>query len=250
MPLRAVVFDLFDTLVDVHMEGLPLVTLNGRTFPSTAGVLHAEVAQHAPVTLEEFAAAQRAVIEEVMQPRHAAGREFPTRERFDFVLARLGLAHPELAERLTSLHMGLLVGQVRHLAHHGDVLARLRARGVKLAVCSNFSHSQTALAILESARLRWHFDAILVSDAVGFLKPRPEIFRATLGALGSAPEETLHVGDSLSADIGGAAALGMRTAWITRRVAKTEEALAKHAGPKPDHVVSDLAEIADIAERG
>jgi len=249
MPLRAVVFDLFDTLVDLHMDGLPLVTLNGRTFPSTAGLLHAELARHASVTLEEFAAAQRAVVQEVMEPRHKAGRELPTRERFDLVLARLGVARPELAERLTAVHMGLLAGQVRHLAHHAHVLGRLRAHGVQLAVCSNFSHSQTALAILESAGLRWHFDAILVSDAVGFLKPRPEIFRATLGALGSAPEETLHVGDSLSADIAGAAALGMRTAWVTRRVPKTDEALAKHSGPRPDYVVTDLAEVAEIAER-
>lgn len=248
MPLRAVVFDLFDTLVDLHMDGLPLVTLNGRTFPSTAGVLHAEIARHAPISLDEFALAQRAVDQEVRAPRYEAGREFPTRERFDLVLAGLGIEHPELAERLTALHMGMLVGQVRYLAHHAGVLERLRGR-VQLAVCSNFSHSQTALAVLEAAGLRWHFDAVLVSDAVGFRKPRPEIFGATLGALGAAPEETLHVGDSLSADVAGAAALGMRTAWITRRVPKAEEALAQHTGPRPDHVVTDLAEIAEIAQR-
>jgi HAD superfamily hydrolase (TIGR01509 family) len=248
VPLRAVVFDLFDTLVDLHMDGLPLVTLNGRTFPSTAGVLHAEIAQHAPVSLDEFALAQRVVDQEVRAPRYEAGREFPTRERFDLVLAGLGVEQPELAERLTALHMGLLVGQVRHLAHHAAVLAQLRGR-VQLAVCSNFSHSQTALAVLEAAGLRWHFDAVLVSDAVGYRKPRPEIFRATLGALGTAPEETLHVGDSLSADVAGAAALGMRTAWITRRVPRAEEELAKHAGPRPDHVVADLAEIAELAKR-
>jgi 2-haloalkanoic acid dehalogenase type II len=249
VPLRAVVFDLFDTLVDLRMDGLPLVTANGRTFPSTAGALHEEVARHAPVSFEAFAAAQRAVMQEVQTPRHAAGRELPTRERFDFVLARLGVEHPELAERLTALHMRMLAGQVRHLAHHPAVLAELRAAGVSLAVCSNFSHSQTALAILEAAGLRWHFDAILVSDAVGFLKPRPEIFRATLGALGATPEQTLHVGDSLVADVAGAAALGMRTAWLTRRVAKPDDALAKHTGPPPDHVVADLAEITAIARR-
>jgi len=245
VPLRAVVFDLFDTLVDLHMDGLPLVTVNGRTFPSTAGVLHAELARHAPISLDEFALAQRIVDQEVRAPRYEAGRELPTRERFDLVLAGLGIGHPELAERLTALHMGMLVGQVRHLAHHAGVLEELRGR-VRLAVCSNFSHSQTALAVLEAAGLRWHFDAVLVSDAVGFRKPRPEIFRATLGA---APEETLHVGDSLSADIAGAAALGMRTAWLTRRVPKADEALAEHTGARPDYVVADLAEIAEIARR-
>ena len=248
MPLRAIVFDLFDTLVDLHMDGLPVVTVNGRSFPSTAGVLHAEIARHAPVSIEEFATAQRVVDQEVRAPRYEAGRELPTRERFDLVLAGLGAPHPELADRLTALHMRLLVQQVRHLAHHAEVLAQLRSR-VMLAVCSNFSHSQTALAVLEAAGLRWHFDAVLVSDAVGYRKPRPEIFRATLGALGVAPEEALHVGDSLSADVAGAAALGIRTAWITRRVPKAEEALAKHSGAKPDHVIADLSELAEIVQR-
>jgi HAD superfamily hydrolase (TIGR01509 family) len=248
VPIRAVVFDLFDTLVDLHMDGLPLVTLSGRSFPSTAGVLHAEIARHAPaIALEDFARVQREVDQSVRAPRYEAGREFPTLERFDLLLARLGLRErAALAERLTALHMGMLVGQVRNLAHHVAVLERLRGR-VQLAVCSNFSHSQTALSVLEAAGLRWHFDAVLVSDAVGYRKPRPEIFRATLGALGVAPDEALHVGDSLSADVAGAAALGLRTAWITRRVPQPEEALARHTGPRPDHVVADLSEIADLA---
>jgi len=249
VPLRAVVFDLFDTLVDLDMDGLPLVTVNGRTFPSTAGALHEELARHAPVSLDAFAQAQRAIDEEVRAPRYEAGREFPTRERFDLVLARLGVRDDgALAERLTALHMGLLVGQVRRHAHHAELLAQLRS-SAQLAVCSNFSHSQTALAVLEAAGLRWSFDAVLVSDTVGFRKPRPEIFRATLGALGTAPEETLHVGDNLAADVSGAASLGMRTAWITRRVAKPDEALAKHGGAQPDHVVADLREIAEIVRR-
>ncbi len=248
MPLRAVVFDLFDTLVDLHMDGLPLVTVNGHTFPSTAGLLHAEIARHAPVSLAEFAAAQRVVDQEVRAPRYEAGREFPTRERFECVLAGLGVEHAGLSERLTQLHMELLRSQVRAFAHHAEVLSNLRQR-VRLAVCSNFTHSQTALAVLEDAGLRWHFDAVVVSDAAGFRKPRPESFRATLGAVEVAPAETLHVGDNLSADVAGAAAVGMRTAWITRRVPKAAEALAKHAGARPDHVVADLAEIVEIAAR-
>ncbi len=249
MPLRAVAFDLFDTLVDLDMDGLPLVTLNGRSFPSTAGALHVELARHAEIPLAAFAEVLRAVDRELRAPRYEAGRELPTRERFDAVLARLGLAQADLSERLTALHMAMLRQQVRTLAHHAGVLAQLRERA-RLAVCSNFSHSPTALAVLEEAGLRGFLDAVLVSDAVGFRKPRPEIFQATLDALGSAPEETLHVGDNLAADIAGAAAVGMRTAWLTRCVKSPDEALAQHTGPRPDHVVGDLRELAEIVARG
>jgi len=88
----------------------------------------------------------------------------------------------------------------------------------------------------------------VISDAIGFRKPRAEIFEAVLAELGVAPEETLHVGDNLAADIGGAAPLGIRTAWITRRIADREAALRAHEGPSPDRVIADLAEIEDLLD--
>jgi putative hydrolase of the HAD superfamily len=103
-----------------------------------------------------------------------------------------------------------------------------------------------ALALLEDCGLRAHLDALVISDAIGIRKPRAEIFEAVLAQLGVAPEQTLHVGDSLSADVAGAASLGIKTAWITRRVADRQAALRAHEGPAPDCEISDLAEIADL----
>jgi FMN phosphatase YigB (HAD superfamily) len=57
----------------------------------------------------------------------------------------------------------------------------------------------------------------------------------------------LHVGDQLESDVGGAAELGLRTAWITRRVADSADARARYSGPAPDHVVADLAEVPALA---
>jgi putative hydrolase of the HAD superfamily len=80
-------------------------------------------------------------------------------------------------------------------------------------------------------------------------KPRPEIFAEALRRLEIAPEQALHVGDNLDADVAGAAALGIRTAWLTRRVSDPLAALARHAGPEPDLTIADLAELpARLAE--
>jgi putative hydrolase of the HAD superfamily len=114
---------------------------------------------------------------------------------------------------------------------------------VKLAVCSNFSHSQTALRILEDAGLRWHFDAVLVSDATGYRKPRREIFDATCAVIGVPPAETLHVGDHLKLDVAGGSAAGLHTAWLVRRIPDPEAKLREHDGPAPSHVIRDLAEV-------
>ena len=48
MSYRAVLFDLFDTLVMFHRDRLPEIQVNGRTIRSTAGHLHAAFRPFAP----------------------------------------------------------------------------------------------------------------------------------------------------------------------------------------------------------
>lgn len=242
MAIRAVVFDLFDTLVDLSMHNLPRIEIGGRSVPSTAGVLHEVVAAHSDVDFERFIAVLTEVDHAFRETRHARGLELPTLERFEAVVDRLGIDTPGLPGVLTEAHMGMIREQVSVPEHHKQVLDDL-ARRVRLGLCSNFSHSAMALCLLDDCGFRAKLDALVISDVIGIRKPRAEIFEAVLAELGVAPEETLHVGDSLSADIGGAAPLGIRTAWITRRIVDREAALRGHAGPSPDCVIEDLSEI-------
>jgi FMN phosphatase YigB (HAD superfamily) len=247
MAIRAVVFDLFDTLVDLSMRNLPHVEIEGRSVPSTAGALHKAVATHSKIDFEHFIAALTEVDRAFRKTRYAQGLELPTLERFEAVVDRLGIDAPELPGILTDTHMGLIRGQVSVPENHERVLDDL-ARRVRLGLCSNFSHSAMALGLLDECGFRTHLDALVISDAIGFRKPRAEIFEAVLAELGVAPEETLHVGDSLSADIGGAAPLGIRTAWITRRIDDRDAALRAHEGPSPDYVIADLSEIEGLLD--
>jgi len=251
--IRAVLFDLFDTLVDLPMAGLPRRIVAGRSVPTTAGAVHAALARHAPVDFETYTSAQREVDERMRAEFWGQGRELPTPVRFAHVLARLGVADPAgaVAGEMTGAHMGMLVGLVRAPAHHGAVLDALHAR-VRLGLCSNWSWTPSALAILESAGLAARLDALAISHDVGVRKPRREIFEAALAALAVAPDEALHVGDDLAADVAGAAALGIRTVWITRCVGDPEAARARTPHARPDFVVRDLAELEAIlaADRG
>jgi FMN phosphatase YigB (HAD superfamily) len=157
------------------------------------------------------------------------------------------MADPALAEHLVETHMSGLEGHVRGVDHHGEVLQVLGAE-VRIGLCSNFSHSPTAMRVLERTGLREYFDAIVVSDQLGIRKPRPEIFEAVLEALDVAPEETLHVGDNLAADVAGAARVGIRTAWVTRRVRDPQAALAEFDGPRPDWQIEDLRELPPLLD--
>ena len=51
------------------------------------------------------------------------------------------------------------------------------------------------------------------------------------------------MGDSLRADVVGAAGLGIKTAWLTRRVKDPAAALEAYEGPAPDFTIRDLSEI-------
>jgi FMN phosphatase YigB (HAD superfamily) len=240
--IRAVSFDLFDTLVDLLLDELPRVRVGGVDVGPSTPELHQALGEASGLSLEAFAAALREVDRTIRRERYVEGREVSTRERFSALLQSLGREDDGLVERLRSVHMGRLRGQVRELGHHPALLAALRAR-LPLGVCSNFTDAGTALSILDEAGLAPHLDAVAISDSVGWRKPRAEIFEAVLDALGVAPAELLHVGDNLDADVAGAAALGIRTAWLTRRVRDPAAARARYAGPPPDYELSDLAEL-------
>lgn len=52
-------------------------------------------------------------------------------------------------------------------------------------------------------------DAVLDSSELGFSKPDPRMFAAALRATNTTADETIHVGDSLAADVRGAASVGI-----------------------------------------
>ncbi len=240
--IGAISFDLFDTLVDLkidyHMGGHP-----------TANVLHDAVSEHADLTFDEFVEQLRSIDRQFRNERAAAGIEVPTLERFGRLVETLEIAAPGLPERLTHIHMGVIESHVEVPGHHCAILRSLHER-TRVGVCSNFTHAATARRILDQGGLSSELDTIVISEEVGLRKPRAEVFEAMLSGLGAQAGETLHVGDNLRADVAGAAALGIRTAWVTRRVPDPEKALADYEGPRPDWIIHDLAELQSLLDSG
>jgi putative hydrolase of the HAD superfamily len=96
-----------------------------------------------------------------------------------------------------------------------ETLVELAARGVRLGVISN-SHR-----CLQSFQSHFALDGLLSaavsSSILGFMKPDPRIFRAALGQVGVDPARAVMVGDSLSHDVEGALAAGMRGVLLARQ---------------------------------
>jgi HAD superfamily hydrolase (TIGR01549 family) len=243
--IRALSFDLFDTLVDLLLEALPPVKIDGEMVSPTAPALYAALGEGAAISFEVFARTLRGVDRDIRRSQYEEGREVSTRVRFASLARALGIDDPPLVERWRIEHMSRLRAQVRAVDGHPEVLRALRAK-VRTAVCSNFTDSETALGVLDDASLGGAFDAIAISDTVGWRKPRREIFEAVAGELGLDPREILHVGDNLDADVAGAAALGMRTAWLTRRVKEPSAAFLRYRGPRPEFTIRALSELAAL----
>jgi beta-phosphoglucomutase-like phosphatase (HAD superfamily) len=76
---------------------------------------------------------------------------------------------------------------------------------------------------LESFGLRDALQVVITSASAGFYKSRPEIFLHAAAALSADPRRTVHVGDSLRYDVGGASRVGMGTVWLRRDDARRSD---------------------------
>ena len=85
-------------------------------------------------------------------------------------------------------------------------LDALAARGVKLGIISNWDARLRPL--LANLNLTRHFSSIVVSCEAGATKPDSRLFTKAASELGVAPGELLHVGDSMTMDVGGAESAG------------------------------------------
>jgi putative hydrolase of the HAD superfamily len=94
------------------------------------------------------------------------------------------------------------------------LLETLRGRSLRLAVVANTWPDPARLVRreIEELGVAERVDRIVLSGEVGVRKPSPAIFERALAELGIDPLEALFVGDRLSDDVAGAAAVGISTA--------------------------------------
>ena len=245
MPCSAILFDLFDTLVRFDRERMPQIEINGKTVRSSAGLLHAILTTQAPqVGLDRCYEALGESWREAERLRAIDHREVPAAARFAHFFRTLGLDETALPDgfgrALIDAHRNALGRAAEFPAHHGPLLRRLAER-YKLAVVSNFDYTPTALDILERAGVVDLFETIVVSDEVGWRKPRRDIFDAALDRLGVGAQESLFVGDRADMDVLGAQQIGMDAAWINRDGEPLPAGIQA-----PTYEIRDLGELATI----
>lgn len=94
-----------------------------------------------------------------------------------------------------------------------QTLATLRGRGYKTALLTNWD--QRVRRVVAETNFNDLFDHLFISSEIGHEKPDPQIFGHCQNTLELAPEQILHIGDSLQHDIVGAQAAGWHAIRIT-----------------------------------
>jgi len=122
--------------------------------------------------------------------------------------------------------------------HAPAVLATIRKRGLKTAICSNAPFPPELMRRQVAANgIGSLMDAVVFSSEVGRRKPAPEMYVAALDAIRANAEQTLFVGNRVREDYEGPLAQGMRAVICT----------AHNHEPIPDGIpsIESLAGVLD-----
>ena len=193
--IRAILFDAYGTLFDVHSVAL----LAEQLFPGKGS---------------EISSLWRAKQIEYTHLRTLSGRYKNfwgvTRDALDFALARLG-------PRITNEQAEKLMSQYGCLSAFPETVAtlkQLRTLGLPLGILSNGTPQMLDIAI-KSAGMGGLFDHVLSVDAVRQYKTAPAAYQLGPDALGLPAKQILFV-SSNGWDAAGAAWFGYTSYWINR----------------------------------
>jgi 2-haloacid dehalogenase len=111
-----------------------------------------------------------------LQGRHADFWQV-TGDALDFSLETLGIADPRLRSRLMNLYLTLDA-----YPEVPEVLKRLKATGLKIAILSNGSPGMLRAAV-DGARIAAMVDAVFSIEEVGVYKPHPKVYQLAVDSL-------------------------------------------------------------------
>ena len=117
-------------------------------------------------------------------------------------------------------------------------LVGLRKRGARLVAASNWDCSLHE--VLEETAIAAHLDGAVSSAEAGAAKPDARVFHAALNLVGCSAGDAVHVGDSLEADVRGAAAAGLRAVLLDR------DARVRERDIPPHQTIGSLAELLSV----
>jgi putative hydrolase of the HAD superfamily len=227
MKYKAVIFDLFGTLIDTFSTAEYEEVMS-----EMAGILHAPASEFSRLWFDSF---KERMTGELDTPRGS----------IEYILKKLKLkATDEEIEHASEVRLDFSARNMVPRPGAVEVINRLKSSGYKTGLISDCSQEipkawpQTAFAPI--------FDVTVFSSLVGMKKPDPRIYLIATEKLGVTPRECLYIGDGSSQELTGALQAGMSPVLI--RV--PDETVDSHFVDREEGwngpVIESLEEIPDL----
>jgi putative hydrolase of the HAD superfamily len=234
MVIKAVGFDFFGTLVKAEAD-------------STACVL--SICNHLQqcgyeISDDDFIANYRSVVVKHRKTRYETLREVNNCILVADTLQRMGMEAEASSSNIVSAvekYFGLW--RLTLFPNVPMVLKRL-GETFTISLVSNFTNSAFLHQSLKKLGIDKVFDHIIVSDAVGWRKPHPRIFKHFLKLSKAKAEEAIFLGDEIETDIMGARDMGIRAVLISR--SSQVENQPRKSSIFPNEIVRSITEFEEL----
>ena len=222
MRIRAITLDLDDTLWPIEPV---MVRAEER--------LDAWIKTHCPRAAEKYPiAAMRELRDRIAQENPHVSHDFTAQRKLSLQAALLphGYEDTHVDDAFTEFYAAR--NEIECYPDSWEALERLSAIYPLVSITNGN-------ADLDKIGMAHFFTHVITARGCGVAKPDARIFELARSKLDVEPHEILHVGDDPHLDVVGAAAAGLRTAWINRTGVTWTHAV------KPDITVHDLGQLAD-----
>lgn len=148
------------------------------------------------------------------------------------------------ADRFNETYQVRLGDTVVFIDRADELLRRLKDAGIRQYAVTNGTRIAQRKK-LTNAHLWEVFDGVFISDEIGAEKPSTVFFDHVFAAIGDiGRDEVMIVGDSLSGDMRGGLAAGIRTCWFNPAGAP------RPAGMAIDEEIQSLWQVQELLARG
>ena len=235
--VRAVAFDLFNTLITVDMPS---------RYSSIDRMLDSLRAQGVAVHADDFMPVYRDVVRAFVSEAERLGKETHNGLWISTALQQLGVdvqpQDPRVAAAVEA-YFSAFIDNARPLPGTADMLAALKPR-YRLGLLSNLTHGPAARQILDHLNLTSYFDVLLVSGDLGYRKPHPQVFQSLTEALDVPPASIVFVGDDPRTDVQGSLLAGMQP--VQTVYARQQQDAAALQTPPADPPVPTITDWQDL----
>lgn len=250
MPIEAVLFDLFNTLIMVR---------GGDAFYKPAlKQLHKTLTKsNIDIPFDAFRREYFQVRDELYEEAETNLEEPHFNIRISQTLRNFNIHLPPEHPTVTKATNTFCKEFTKHTSRdpNAETILPKLSKKYRLGIVSNFAIPECACTLLKQARISQYFQTVIISAAINKRKPSPEIFQKALQTLNTQPSKAIFVGDTPNADIQGAKNTGMRAVLIKRpplledSPQPTSQNLEQNPRIWPDHTIHRLTELPNMLQQ-